>query len=583
MRHAQWSSTPRLAYGLALVVRHCSWAFLEQTLHPTPSSGERSKPRFKAIPFLVILDEVGYYTVQGLAVMSAQARSLGFSLVFATQDIPAMLRNDDKEAKSMIANTTTKVFMRVEETEMTAKLAVESAGKGQFARVSGYAAKSGEFSTPYLDNMEARFEEQERITVRNLRALGVGEAYVTWRDSVFKVKTFHAHPEGEYGKTLKQLELRANHFLAFTKPTKEEVKKTGVLVEVAERLSDSRFAQIIEGRAKDERAAIVKLANEKKDPTSLRNEISAGSVAFLRAAYGSGKKATPTDLITAGAASIAAIMQAMQKQGDKFARDVRAMEGLPDNLARSGKVRAPSQMPGLVDPTSLSPVAPARPLRPTPPVSPLADAARRAELGRTSLPPSLEALRTRAPVAPPRDAFMEEEFDDVPPEGDDEDEQNQTASLAAALDQLGSPEARREAAASPAPSRMKEVEHGVSVDNVAYEMAKKMQSNETTLHFLAALDFDGEPGEEAVDAALDQAANGAAEALAPETRPAAPVTAADLERADVASARAAQWVERGEREKPKAPAADQDELQKHVEAGDVTAMTQSFLAELLED
>lgn len=35
--------------------------------------------------------------------MAAQARSLGFSLVFATQDIPAMLRNDDKEAKSMIA------------------------------------------------------------------------------------------------------------------------------------------------------------------------------------------------------------------------------------------------------------------------------------------------------------------------------------------------------------------------------------------------------------------------------------------------------------------------------------------------
>jgi intracellular multiplication protein IcmO len=99
-----------------------------------------------------------------------------------------MLRNDDKEAKSMIANTTTKVFMRVEETEMTAKLAVDSAGKGQFAKVSGFAAKSGEFSKPYLDNMEARFEEQERITVRNLRALGVGEAYVTWRDSVFKVK-----------------------------------------------------------------------------------------------------------------------------------------------------------------------------------------------------------------------------------------------------------------------------------------------------------------------------------------------------------------------------------------------------------
>src|SRR6185437_5494052 len=107
------------------------------------------------------------------------ARGLGFSLVFATQDIPAMLRLDDKEAKSMIANTTTKVFMRVEETEMTCKLAVDSAGVGHFAQAAGYAAKSGEFATPYLDNMEARFEKQERITLRNLRALDVGEAYVT--------------------------------------------------------------------------------------------------------------------------------------------------------------------------------------------------------------------------------------------------------------------------------------------------------------------------------------------------------------------------------------------------------------------
>ena len=495
-----------------------------------------------------------------------------------------MLRNDDKEAKSMIANTTTKVFMRVEETEMTAKLAVDSAGKGSFARVSGYAAKSGEFSTPYLDNMEARFEEQERITVRNLRALGVGEAYVTWRDSVFKVKTFHAHPEGEYGKSLKQLELRANHFLAFTKPTKEEVKKIGVLVDVAERLDDPRFAQIIENRAKDERAAIVKLAGEKKDPTSLRNEISAGSVAFLRAAYGTaGKKASATDLVTAGAASIAAIMQAMQKQGDKFARDVRAVEGLPtDGMARSGRVRAPSQVPGLVDPTSIAPPPPAvRAGRPPQPASPFAESARRAEMARMGQQPSsLDALRSKVPTAPPPEAFMDD-FDDAPPEPDDDYAQNQTANLASALESLGSPEARREAANSPAPSRMKEVEHGVSVDNVAYDMAKKMQSNETTLHFLAALDFDGEPGADAVDAALDEAATGADGDLSPPAKPPAPVTAADLERADVASARAAQWIERAEQAKPPAAPDQPEEFEKHLEAGNVDAMTGAFLADLL--
>jgi intracellular multiplication protein IcmO len=55
-----------------------------------------------------------------MAIMAAQGRSLRFSLVFATQDIPAMLRENDKEAKSIIASTTNKIFMRVEELEQTA-------------------------------------------------------------------------------------------------------------------------------------------------------------------------------------------------------------------------------------------------------------------------------------------------------------------------------------------------------------------------------------------------------------------------------------------------------------------------------
>jgi hypothetical protein len=117
------------------------------------------------------------------------------------------------------------------------------------------------------------------------------------------------------------------------------------------------------------------------------------------------------------------------------------------------------------------------------------------------------------------------------------------AHLASALEPLESPEGNREAANSPAPSRMKEVEHGATVDNVAYEMAPKMQSNETTLHFLAALDFGGEPGEDAVDAALEEPANGAAQDLSSKDKPAAPVSAAELGRADIASACAAQFME----------------------------------------
>ncbi|MDQ2994955.1 MAG: phosphoesterase, partial [Pseudomonadota bacterium] len=47
------------------------------------------KPTNAPSPYLCILDEYGYYAVEGFAVVPAQARSLGFSVIFAGQDLPA--------------------------------------------------------------------------------------------------------------------------------------------------------------------------------------------------------------------------------------------------------------------------------------------------------------------------------------------------------------------------------------------------------------------------------------------------------------------------------------------------------------
>ena len=43
------------------------------------------KPTNAPTPYLCVLDEYGYYAVQGFAVVPAQARSLGFSVIFAGQ------------------------------------------------------------------------------------------------------------------------------------------------------------------------------------------------------------------------------------------------------------------------------------------------------------------------------------------------------------------------------------------------------------------------------------------------------------------------------------------------------------------
>ena len=93
--------------------------------------------------------------------------------------------------------------------EQTAKSAIDTGGKGMKVQLQGGSGKSGEMSTTY-DDMEARAEMVTASTRWIPAAFGVGEAYVTWHDQYFKVKTFHAFPESE-SKKLPQLEVRVNH------------------------------------------------------------------------------------------------------------------------------------------------------------------------------------------------------------------------------------------------------------------------------------------------------------------------------------------------------------------------------------
>jgi len=55
------------------------------------------KPTNAPTPYLCILDEYGYYAVKGFAVVPAQARSLGFSVIFAGQDLPAFQKASKKK------------------------------------------------------------------------------------------------------------------------------------------------------------------------------------------------------------------------------------------------------------------------------------------------------------------------------------------------------------------------------------------------------------------------------------------------------------------------------------------------------
>jgi hypothetical protein len=502
----------------------------------------------RANPFQTVLDEVGYYCVTGMAIMAAQGRSLGFSLVFATQDIPAMMRQNDKEARSILGNTSFKMFLRVEELEQTAKLAI-SGGEGLKAQIGGW---SGQMSTTYNDSMEARVEKTSRISALDLRALEPGEAIVTWHNKFFKVQTFHAFPEGEY-ENLAELELRVNHFIAVARPRPEDIVKEASIPQIAEKLNDARFAQLVEKMAREQRDVIEQAAAQKRDPARMKSEIACASVAFLRA----NKKTGPLgDYLTASCAAIAAVTLAQIADANAFTREVRSVEGLPEAplaaTARSGKSRVPSQVPGIVSPAQRAAARDTETAR---------DRMREAGFGgRDEAMSSITGAfgrDARAPVGRPGRPLPPPAMDDEMPPPDEMDFETEpdlddATSLASSFGRPAAPPtdpARIEALRSEAPSTMRKVEHGVTVDGrETFRMAEKLQNNDATLRFLAALNFDAdedaEPGLEVVDTAIEKAVifDDEEDDLPPP--PAQTADPVEIERADVASARATQWTER---------------------------------------
>lgn len=200
-----------------------------------------NRPTNSPSPFIVVLDEVGYYMVDGMDLMSAQARSLGFSLVFAGQDINAMKRLNEKVFGSVQGNTNTKIIMRTEDPE-TAKIAVDAGGKAYRAHVAGYEGKAKEIqSRAYADNMNAQLTEVDRINPLDLKAQGEGEMHLIHKEYVIRLKSFYANPEGSVNT--KNLRLRPNHFITVEKPDAEDIAKDQRMPEILAMFLNKDFAQ----------------------------------------------------------------------------------------------------------------------------------------------------------------------------------------------------------------------------------------------------------------------------------------------------------------------------------------------------
>lgn len=170
------------------------------------------KPTNSPTPYVCIMDEYGYYAVPGFAVVPAQARSLGFSAIFAGQDLPAFQKASKEEAASIGANTNIKICMKMEDPGETWEFFNKTAGETYATSVSGFQINTGSMTNNYLDSRNANVEKRQRIDLLDLRDQREGDAHIFYRSKIIRARMFYANPPPSP-------KMQVNQYLSIEKPS----------------------------------------------------------------------------------------------------------------------------------------------------------------------------------------------------------------------------------------------------------------------------------------------------------------------------------------------------------------------------
>jgi len=157
--------TANLGKIISSTLKGMMGATLGSTVEGDTATAIENKPTTSSTPFMAIFDEVGYYVAQGMAVMAAQARSLGFSLIFASQDLAAMEKRVKEEARSITANCNIKLFGKLEDPTQTKDFFEKTVGVAMVTEVSSFArGQPGTLGRGYVDTQSAGVQLRARVT-----------------------------------------------------------------------------------------------------------------------------------------------------------------------------------------------------------------------------------------------------------------------------------------------------------------------------------------------------------------------------------------------------------------------------------
>ncbi|HYD19513.1 MAG TPA: TraM recognition domain-containing protein [Patescibacteria group bacterium] len=194
-----------------------------------------NKPTNSATPFIAIFDEVGYYTASGMAVMAAQARSLGFSLVFAGQDLPALEKRVKEEARSITANCNIKLFGKLEDPTQTKDFFEKTVGTALVTEVSGFQrGQQGGGGKAYMDSQQANVQQRARASYDGLKGFTEGRAICAFGKSVVEMQVYNSHIGDAKA-------MRVHRFLPIPPPAEEALESLRNVNDVLKRLRNPKW------------------------------------------------------------------------------------------------------------------------------------------------------------------------------------------------------------------------------------------------------------------------------------------------------------------------------------------------------
>lgn len=174
-----------------------------------------SKATRSPVPYIVALDELGYYFADGIAVMFAQARSLGFCMIAAAQDLEKLMDGQAKssETGAMLANQAMKYFLRIKDHGKTMDMIDKIVGKTTVAVRRTF--EDGVLG--FKKSRELEVKEVSRVSFQEMQNLPAGEGIVALDDRPHRFKSMYMGDDLDKHFALK--EFWVNRFLQVAPPS----------------------------------------------------------------------------------------------------------------------------------------------------------------------------------------------------------------------------------------------------------------------------------------------------------------------------------------------------------------------------